>query len=647
MLRPKFIQKCELWRVRQTDQDVYQDVYDGNVWKNFLEYDGVPFLSLPFNFGFSLNIDWFQPFKHTKHAEGAAYLTILNLPREERYLQENMILLGVIPGPKEPSLTMNTLLEPFVKEMIALWEGIVMTTADGMQVLVRGALLCCNCDTPASRKVCGFVACSAYHGCPRCLLAFPTASFGDKADYTNVDGSQWTPRTLQDHKIKALAHKNCNTQTARDVIERDSGVRYSILNELPYFDAPRMLVVDPMHNLFLGTAKHMVEVWKSLKFLTDKDFVQIQRRVDCFTTPNDLGRIPSKIASNFSGFTAEQWKNWTVFFSLYALKDILPARHYNCWHLFVKACYHLCRRRISLADTNEADRFLMEFYEEFVTLYGKDWCTPNMHLHGHLHECVKDYGPVYSFWLFSFERFNGILGSYHTNSHNISIQLMRRFLDSRAYAPCNWPKDYRDVFIPVLEKFQYQKGSLQQESFETANPNATKVIGLSPIQEDGFNPLELSEIQKVVAEQHPNETFEVAMLYNKANAIVSKDIVIGSSGCRHSNASIVLVGESSTLGTQTASLCEIQYFAECRLTQPSGESQSFWVAAIQIFMAHPCKMWYGDPVQVWSTVPNSIDIQYVPVSSIASRVVFSKTKVDFGRNIGEDNVYVVIPLKSK
>ena len=111
----------------------YNDVYDGNVWKDFLEYQGKPFLSLPFNFAFQLNTDCMvPPFKHTQHAEGADYLTILNLPREECYLY--IILLGVIPGPKEPSLLVNTILQPFVK-ILSLWTGMVLTTAQGLQVL--------------------------------------------------------------------------------------------------------------------------------------------------------------------------------------------------------------------------------------------------------------------------------------------------------------------------------------------------------------------------------------------------------------------------------------------------------------------------------------------------------------------------------
>ena len=40
-----------------------------------------------------------------------------------------------------------------------------------------------------------------------------------------------------------------------------------------------------------------------------------------------------------------------------------------------------------------------------------------MHLAAHLTDCVRNHGPVYAFWLFAFERMNGIASSqyYHTN----------------------------------------------------------------------------------------------------------------------------------------------------------------------------------------------------------------------------------------
>lgn len=118
----------------------------------------------------------------------------------------------------------------------------------------------------------------------------------------------------------AYKHRNCKTQSDREKIEKQSGIRYSCLLELPYFDAPRMCIIDPMHNLLLGTAKHMVAIWKTNGILKESEFEIVQNRVNAFKCPNDIGRIPLKISSSFSGFTAEKWKNWTILFSLYSLK---------------------------------------------------------------------------------------------------------------------------------------------------------------------------------------------------------------------------------------------------------------------------------------------------------------------------------------
>ena len=68
-------------------------------------------------------------------------------------------------------------------------------------------------------------------------------------------------------------------------IECTYGVRYSVLAELDYIDLPRMCIVDPMHNLFLGTGKHVLELWKRKEIISNKQFDNIQEIVDSFITP--------------------------------------------------------------------------------------------------------------------------------------------------------------------------------------------------------------------------------------------------------------------------------------------------------------------------------------------------------------------------
>ena len=170
--------------------------------------------------------------------------------------------------------------------------------------------------------------------------------------------------------------------------------------------------------------------------------------------PQDIGRIPGKISCSFSGFTADQWKNWTTVYSVFALKGVLPDNHLECWRHFVLACNYLGKRVLTDNDIEIGVRYLMEFCKTFEDLYGKDLVTPNMHLHGHLKECLIDYGPFHSFWCFSFERFNGILGSYHTNNRSIEIQLMRRFLMQAKVKDFKYPDMYLDSFKEFFDNCQ-------------------------------------------------------------------------------------------------------------------------------------------------------------------------------------------------
>lgn len=84
-----------------------------------MEADG--FFSQPHSYGLILNIDWFEPFEHSIYAVGVVFVALLNLPRDIQYNHENIIICGLIPGPKEPSLNVNSFLEPLVDDLLKLW----------------------------------------------------------------------------------------------------------------------------------------------------------------------------------------------------------------------------------------------------------------------------------------------------------------------------------------------------------------------------------------------------------------------------------------------------------------------------------------------------------------------------------------------
>lgn len=67
-------------------------------------------------------------------------------------------------------------------------------------------------------------------------------------------------------------------------------------------------------------------------------------------------------------------------------------------------------------------------------------------MHTHLKSCIEDYGPCHAFWLYAFERYNGILGSYPNNNRNIEVQLMTRFIDDEDLLSTPLPTEFEDRF---------------------------------------------------------------------------------------------------------------------------------------------------------------------------------------------------------
>ena len=137
-----------------------------------------------------------------------------------------------------------------------------------------------------------------------------------------------------------------------------------------------MLIVDPMHNLFLGTAKHFLKnIWIERGIINEDNFDLIQKRVNEAMVPSGIGRIPFKIRSGFSSFTADQWKNWVNYFSLISLWDILHGDDLECWRHFVLACRILSKNSITSQEIILADALLLQFCRRVETRYGKETVT--------------------------------------------------------------------------------------------------------------------------------------------------------------------------------------------------------------------------------------------------------------------------------
>ena len=171
-----------------------------------------------------------------------------------------------------------------------------------------------------------------------------------------------------------------------------------------------------MHCLFLGVTKWIIQsIFIKENKLTDEKLCVAQRRIDNIQHPPDIGRIPPKIAigEGFSKLTADQWKNFIMLYATTVLWDMLDNDDKKILGHFVRACNLLVARFVTEEDLEEAQDRLWDMTKIIEKTYGPEYITSNIHLSMHIPQCIRDYGSVYSFWLFPYERLNGYIGKMH------------------------------------------------------------------------------------------------------------------------------------------------------------------------------------------------------------------------------------------
>lgn len=250
-------------------------------------------------------------------------------------------------------------------------------------------------------------------GCNKCYIRFG-GRFAEKGDYSGFNIMSWELRSHSKHMQHIKEIKQSKNITQQRAVEKKYGVRYTPLLELVYYDAVRLNVIDPMHNLFLGIAKTMWKVWTNQNIIGHIQASQINMKLQELKTSHGMCPILQGISANWGVWTAYEWKAWTLSCSLYCLKDILTTDQMQCWQKFVKACHLVCKPYLRLSDVHIAQQHLVEFCKQVEVVYGKSVITPNMHFCCHIENMILEYGPVYGIWLF---HLNGtmVYNGFHLN----------------------------------------------------------------------------------------------------------------------------------------------------------------------------------------------------------------------------------------
>lgn len=557
-----------------------------------------------------------------------------------------------------------------MEELKELWTGIDINCKHHPlgKVFVRAALTCCVSDIPATRKLCGFVGHSATLGCSKCAKKFTYVRDERRMNYSGYESEDWPARTLSSHYRECIKHLNAATITEKESIEKEHGIRYSALIELPYFNPIRYAVVDPMHNLFLGTAKRVMQVWINQEILRKEHFDAVEQIVSKIKSPHDVGRLPLKISSSFSGFTADQWRNWVNIYSVVSLKSIIHPDHLRCWLLFVRACNMLCTRIITTDAINAAHCYLVEFCRQYTCLYGEENCTPNMHLHLHLKECLLDYGPVQSFWCFPFERFNGVMGKYHTNNNIIEVQIMEKFLSEQQIKSLMFTSEAAGTFTfqenlsGSLKEGSNNEDIIKLMSFARSDNlhsnysdflESEIISTLQPYFSGAFTNTEMQYLNSIYKFIYPNVNIvHISPFYTSANKCVIADELFTTQNTRQKSSMIMaywpVEDSHSALELQVGIIKQFLKHKIKVVVNDTTKNATHILCRIEWYIKHCQANWYGTSAILCTNITYATcAYSFMPVQRILHRCAYGKLDVVIPPRSTSEQVVVAIPVHLK
>ncbi|CAE6410562.1 unnamed protein product [Rhizoctonia solani] len=327
------------WRSGVGGLDRVVDEVTGDVEDRSPMDPPVRFSSLPFGLSFSLNTDWFQPSREGNYSVGACYLVLNNLPRHLRFLRENICLVLVMPGPKEPSdYALDQMLVPLIDELLELKQGVVINIREGNDPpvfrdrVVHAELSQHIADLIARIKMGGGAGLrSELNFCLYCRarlssLSVPAGFIREELPY----------RDPEQDLNNAYFWRSLETAEERRAFFEFTGNRFTALHLLPGFYTQTCSPPDAMHLLYLGGMN-----WILIRTLFQPGMLTKRLRTDedpvarfnaCLNEmwlPRNFSRLPPKLGQTNTRIKADQWKLATrvVFiplFMAFRVGDIIP-----------------------------------------------------------------------------------------------------------------------------------------------------------------------------------------------------------------------------------------------------------------------------------------------------------------------------------
>lgn len=388
------------------------DIYDGALYKEWMANG---FLANPNNISFSWYTDGVPVFKSSETGVWPIYLTINELPFEERKKIENTLLVGLWFGDQKPAA--NSFVYKFRSQFEKIAEGLDIHLRENQTIRVRGILLMGTCDMQAKSLFLNMTQYNGLHGCPACYCPGESVAINLTS---HVYAYQYEPnpqlRTLQECEAYA------NTATPDVPIMGIKGPN-AFSRIMP--DYIRGMAIDRMHGIEGGVVKKILKLLFNVQFrafpFSLYNFKQlIDTRLIAIKPPKSVHRMPRSI-DDLVHWKASELKMWFFHYSIPVLEGITRNDYFQHYVMLVAAISLLNGDIVTLQMLQIAKDFLHKWVREFQQLYGLRFCSINIHQLLHLPDKVYQLGPLWVHSCFQYEDLNGkfvklVHGTWHLDT---------------------------------------------------------------------------------------------------------------------------------------------------------------------------------------------------------------------------------------
>ncbi|CAE6475319.1 unnamed protein product [Rhizoctonia solani] len=434
---------------REYKPDIIQDVFDGAHYRSLRTKQVAPtspycFFDNPEDIALSLSTYGFTLFKRRRRGLSTAWPIILinnNLSPKIRTRLENVICVGVIPGPRQCK-DLNSFLIPLLDELLELEEGVEHTglSPEGKRYIfsLRAFLIHIFGDIPAVSKLLLMKGHNAFSPCRTCyiegcLFHYPRVSvYYIPLTHPNLE-AKWDCEDLPLRSHEGfLAHAAeldaARTQTARNKLARHYGINgRPVFSFLKSFDLASCAPYDIMHLLFENTVPNMLLHWSgkfkglgqgtgTYELLAATFSVIGQETAGCirYMPYSYVGTLPD-IAEDGHLYKAEAYSFWIQYIAPIVLKDRLPTRYYKHMLLLREIVITCLEFKLTSDDIEHLDSMVKLWvtqYEKYYYQYSADRlpvCPLTIHAILHIPYYIRQTGPLWASWAFVMERFCGHL----------------------------------------------------------------------------------------------------------------------------------------------------------------------------------------------------------------------------------------------